>query len=107
MRTLSITALAACTLLGAELMAQVEATPVQKPDTAKAKKAQRKAARLIAPPQQRKAPSQEELKAKFEAKLGEAWLKNAAWTLDFDLARQEAQDKKKLIFAYFTRSYAP
>lgn len=44
---------------------------------------------------------------KRDAKLAEPWLKKAAWFTDFDAARQAARDQRKLIFAYFTRSYSP
>ncbi len=53
------------------------------------------------------APSQESLIAKKEQKLAEAWLKNANWILDYDKAREIAKKEQKLIFTYFTRSYAP
>ncbi|PIE24587.1 MAG: hypothetical protein CSA62_01800 [Planctomycetota bacterium] len=104
MRIISTFALAACTLLGAELRAQEKAP--QKPAQAKAKRIQRKAA-LISRMPTGKAPTQEEYKAKLASKLQEPWLKKASWVLDFEAAKQLAQEKKKLIFAYFTRSYAP
>lgn len=47
------------------------------------------------------------LEEKRDAKLAEAWLKNADWITDYDKAREKAADSGKLIFAYFTRSYAP
>lgn len=52
-------------------------------------------------------PSQEDLVARKNAKLAEAWIENAPWQLDYDVAREEAKKNGKLIFAYFTRSYAP
>ena len=51
--------------------------------------------------------SQESLIAKKEQKLAEAWIKNANWILDYDKAREIAKKEQKLIFTYFTRSYAP
>lgn len=51
-------------------------------------------------------PSQEELAAKRDAKLKAEFLKKAHWITDFDDARATAAKEHKLIFAYFTRSYA-
>ena len=50
---------------------------------------------------------QELLKEKLEKKLAEPFLKNGKWYTDYDVAREEAKKNGKLIFAYFTRSYAP
>jgi hypothetical protein len=47
-----------------------------------------------------------ELQAKLDAKLGEAWFTANPWTADYDVARARAKSKGKVIFAYFTRSYA-
>jgi hypothetical protein len=44
---------------------------------------------------------------KFQEKLAKPFVKNAAWILDFDKAKAEAVQSGKLIFGYFTRSYAP
>ena len=57
--------------------------------------------------QRRKPPTQEELTQRLEAKLGEAWLKKVDWVLDYDEALAAAKKQNKLIFGYFTRSYAP
>ena len=51
--------------------------------------------------------SQEEFKKKLEKKLDAPFLKNAGWEMDYDKARRKAKKDGKLIFAYFTRSYAP
>jgi hypothetical protein len=59
-----------------------------------------------AAPQSRQRPSQEELAAKREDKLAKPFLKNANWFTDYDKAREEAQRTGKLIFVYFTRTYA-
>jgi hypothetical protein len=53
------------------------------------------------------AQSQEQMIARKEAKLAEAWLKNADWILDYDEAKKAAAESGEPIFAYFTRSYAP
>lgn len=52
-------------------------------------------------------PQQQALVARRDAKLAEDWVKAAAWHVDYDEARAEAARSGKLIFAYFTRSYAP
>jgi hypothetical protein len=43
---------------------------------------------------------------KLEEKLKESWLVDGGWIADYDKAREEAKKSGKLIFAYFTRSYA-
>ncbi len=50
--------------------------------------------------------SQEELTQLGEAKLAKSVFKLASWGTDYDAARAEAKASGKLIFAYFTRSYA-
>jgi hypothetical protein len=47
------------------------------------------------------------LEERLEKKLAEPFVKNAAWELDYDAARKRAGETGKLVFAYFTRSYAP
>mgnify|MGYP003624464657 FL=1 len=42
-----------------------------------------------------------------DKKLKSSFLKKAAWFTDFDEARAKAQKDGKIIFTYFTRSYAP
>jgi hypothetical protein len=49
---------------------------------------------------------QKALEEKRDAKLKEEWLKKVDWITDYDKAREAAKKEKKLIFAYFTRSYA-
>ena len=56
---------------------------------------------------QARVPSDAQLVIRKEQKLAEAWLKNANWTLSFADAKARAQREGKLIFGYFTRSYAP
>ena len=43
---------------------------------------------------------------KLEKKLKEPWLVEGGWITDYDKAQEEAKKSGKLIFAYFTRSYA-
>lgn len=49
----------------------------------------------------------ESLEEKLEAKLKKPFAGNAAWVLDFGGAKKLAAEKGKVIFAYFSRSYAP
>lgn len=48
----------------------------------------------------------EELRRKRAAKVQEAWFTSNPWTDDYDVARQRAKESGKVIFGYFTRSYA-
>ncbi len=52
------------------------------------------------------AAAQDDLVAKRDKKLAEPFLKKADWITDFDEAKAAAKNDGKLIFAYFTRSYA-
>ena len=52
-------------------------------------------------------PSLEKLIQQRDAKLAEPWVGLGSWVTDFDEARATAVAEGKLIFAYFTRSYAP
>lgn len=47
------------------------------------------------------------LEERRDKKLQSAFLKQAPWFTDYDKARAEAAKAGKLIFAYFSRSYAP
>jgi hypothetical protein len=44
---------------------------------------------------------------KLEKKLEAPFLKKAPWVLDYDEARKIAKEKGRVVFAYFTRSFAP
>ena len=50
--------------------------------------------------------SQEALIKLREEKLAKEVFKKAPWMFDFDKARETAKNEGKLIFTYFTRSYA-
>ena len=56
---------------------------------------------------QRAPVTQEELKKRYQAKLGEAWIKANPWHTDYQAAKDEAFEKDKLLFVYFSRSYSP
>lgn len=47
------------------------------------------------------------LKAALDEKLGKPFVKKAPWILDYDKALAESKSSGRLIFAFFTRSYAP
>jgi len=57
-------------------------------------------------PASRPQPTQQDLVAKRAEKLAKDFLKKADWITDYDQARAAAKKSDKLIFAYFTRSYA-
>lgn len=49
---------------------------------------------------------QDEMKANYEAKLAKEFVAFGGWITDYDQARALAAKEKKLLFTYFTRSYA-
>lgn len=49
----------------------------------------------------------EAMKAKKAKKLAAGWVTNNPWVQDYDAAMAKAEESNKLIFGYFTRSYAP
>ncbi len=51
--------------------------------------------------------SREDLEKRLQAKLDSEFLKKADWQTDYAAAREQSRKSGKLIFAYFTRSYAP
>lgn len=53
------------------------------------------------------AQSSEALERMLEQKLESRFLEKAEWVTDWDEARSRAAQEGKVIFAYFTRSYAP
>ena len=56
---------------------------------------------------QRKPADPADLRAKLEKKLAKPFVKGGGWLLDYDVARAKAKEDKKLVFVYFTRSFAP
>jgi predicted nuclease of restriction endonuclease-like (RecB) superfamily len=50
---------------------------------------------------------QQALQNKLDAKLKEPFVSKVPWVLDFAEAMKKAKAENKLIFVYFTRSYAP
>ena len=44
---------------------------------------------------------------KLAEKMAKPFVQNAAWETDYEAACKKAATDGKLIFAYFTRSYAP
>jgi ABC-type sugar transport system substrate-binding protein len=52
------------------------------------------------------APSQDDLARKRDEKMASPFLKKAPWITDLAKAREASRASGKVIFAYFTRSYA-
>ena len=52
-------------------------------------------------------PAQSRLERLRDKKLELPFLEKANWITDYDKARAIAKKEKKLIFTYFTRSFAP
>ncbi len=50
--------------------------------------------------------SQDELISEREKKLAKPVFQRANWLFDYDEARQQAKKQGKLLFTYFTRSFA-
>ncbi len=53
------------------------------------------------------ADEQAKLQAKYEKKIAKDFVSYGNWMLDYDAARAKAKAEGKLLFTYFTRSYAP
>ena len=51
--------------------------------------------------------SAQSLENRYEKKLEKKFITNAAWVKTLDAAKAKAAKEQKLIFGYFTRSYAP
>jgi hypothetical protein len=60
----------------------------------------------LLPAQNAPEPTPEELTAKRTEKLAKPVFTKAPWVTDYDQAREQAKKENKLVFAYFTRSYA-
>ncbi len=62
-----------------------------------------------APPQERDSSPEEQAKFKrnLEEKLSLEFVKSGGWLLDYDEARALAAKEKKILFVYFTRTFAP
>ena len=50
---------------------------------------------------------QDELQAKYEAKVAKEFVSFGNWQTDYDAVRAQAKKEGKIIFAYFSRSYSP
>jgi hypothetical protein len=60
----------------------------------------------LLPAQNRPQPDQARLKEQRTEKLAKPVFTKAPWVADYDKAREQAKKEGKVIFAYFTRSYA-
>jgi tryptophan 2,3-dioxygenase len=52
------------------------------------------------------AQDQEQMQKDFDDKMAKEFVSNAAWVTDYDEAQKMAEEQGKVIFVYFTRSYA-
>ncbi len=48
-----------------------------------------------------------EYRRRYEEYMKKSYIEHAGWVFDLEEARTRARREKKLIFVYFTRSYAP
>ena len=53
------------------------------------------------------ASAQDTNEQKYQKKINQEWFTEGGWTYDYAGARARAKKEGKVIFAYFTRSYAP
>ena len=53
------------------------------------------------------AQSQEQFKSRLEEKLSHKFIEYGGWMTDYDAARARAKKEGKVLFVYFSRSYAP
>jgi hypothetical protein len=53
------------------------------------------------------APPQGDLKKLYEEKLTHEFIRFGGWVTDYDEARATAKRENKVLFVYFSRSYAP
>jgi ribosomal protein S17E len=51
--------------------------------------------------------SAQSMTERYQQKLEKEFVSNAAWEKSLDVAKSKAAKENKLIFGYFTRSYAP
>ena len=47
------------------------------------------------------------LEEKLERKLAKPFVENVAWVQEYDAALAKAKESGRIVFAYFSRSYAP
>lgn len=52
------------------------------------------------------ARADDELQARYEEKIAKPFVSDGGWIVDYDEALTKAEAEKKIIFAYFTRSYS-
>lgn len=66
------------------------------------------AAGLLLAPALAAAPGDsDELREKFEKKLALEFVEHGGWITDYDKALEKAKEEGKVLFVYFSRSYAP
>ena len=65
------------------------------------------AAGLLLVPALGNGPAVDENREKFEKKLKLEFIEHGGWITDYDKAREKAKAEDKVLFVYFSRSYAP
>ena len=53
------------------------------------------------------AQSQDRLRNLYAEKLTHDFIEHGGWITDYDVARAKAKEEGKVLFVYFSRSYAP
>ena len=56
---------------------------------------------------QQRVYDQDDMQHRKQELLEEEWLQNANWVMTYAEAKAKAKQSGKMIFGYFTRSYAP
>jgi ABC-type transport system substrate-binding protein len=62
---------------------------------------------LFAPAVTAATTSADEMQERYEKKLKLKFIEYGGWITDFDQARSTAKEQGKVLFVYFSRSYAP
>jgi hypothetical protein len=61
----------------------------------------------LAPVAAARQDDQATLRANLEEELAKEFVKHGGWLLDYGQARARAAKEEKVLFVYFTRTYAP
>ena len=62
---------------------------------------------LFAPGIAAESTTTDDLQAKYEKKLAKEFVGYGNWITDYDQALSTAKEQEKVLFVYFSRSYAP
>ena len=64
-------------------------------------------AALLGSVEARQGDQQDKFRQNYEKALEAEFIEYGGWVTDYDVARERAKKEGKLIFAFFSRSYAP